>query len=81
MSAAPIEFWFDFRSGYAYFAAFEIDALGARHGREVLWRPYLLGVALERMGIRGLSSTPMKGDYARLDWQRLVHEPTAGQKG
>jgi 2-hydroxychromene-2-carboxylate isomerase len=24
---APIEFWFDFSSGYAYFAALEIEAL------------------------------------------------------
>ncbi len=36
----PIEFWFDFSSGYAYFAAQTIDELAARHGRSVLWRPY-----------------------------------------
>lgn len=66
-----IEFWFDFSSGYAYFAAQEIDALGARHGRDVLWRPYMLGVAFKQTGARGLSSTPMKGDYARHDWARL----------
>src|SRR5262249_35800354 len=37
---APIEFWFDFASGYAYFAALEIEALAERHGRNVLWRPF-----------------------------------------
>jgi NAD(P)-dependent dehydrogenase (short-subunit alcohol dehydrogenase family) len=57
---AAIEFWFDFSSGYAYFAAQEIDSLATRHGREVLWRPYMLGVAFKHTGARGLSGTPMK---------------------
>ncbi len=72
MSAAePIEFWFDFSSGYAYFAAHEIDELGERCGRAVLWRPYMLGVAFKATGARGLSHTPLKGDYARRDWARI----------
>jgi 2-hydroxychromene-2-carboxylate isomerase len=41
-SRAPIEFWFDFASGYAYFAALEIEALAERCGRSVLWRPFTL---------------------------------------
>src|SRR5258708_23932521 len=68
--ANPIEFWFDFSSGYAYFAAQEIDALGARVKRSILWRPYMLGTAFKVTGMRGLSSTPVKGDYARYDWAR-----------
>jgi len=68
----PIEFWFDFSSGYAYLAAQEIDALGARVGRPILWRPYMLGTAFKVTGMRGLSSTPMKGDYARHDWARAA---------
>lgn len=70
--AEPIEFWFDFSSGYAYFAAQGIDELGARHGRELAWRPYMLGVAFKRTGARGLSGTPLKGDYARHDWARIA---------
>jgi 2-hydroxychromene-2-carboxylate isomerase len=70
--SAPIEFWFDFSSGYAYFAAREIDALGARIGRPILWRPYMLGTAFRVTGMRGLSATPVKGDYARHDWQRAA---------
>jgi 2-hydroxychromene-2-carboxylate isomerase len=69
---APIEFWFDFSSGYAYFAAQEIDALAARHGRTVLWRPFMLGAAFKVTGAMGLSRTPMKGDYARRDWARIA---------
>ena len=71
MPYAPIEFWFDFSSGYAYFAAYEIDAVAERHGRSVLWRPYMLGAAFKLTGARGLSGTPVKGDYARHDWARL----------
>ena len=52
---APIEFWFDFASGYAYFAALEIEALAERHGRNVLWRPFTLGAAFKVTGAQGLS--------------------------
>ncbi len=68
----PIEFWFDFSSGYAYLAAQDIDALGLRVGRDVLWRPFMLGAAFKITGMRGLSSTPMKSDYARYDWERAA---------
>ncbi len=68
----PIEFWFDFASGYAYFAALEIEALAERHGRTVLWRPFTLGAAFKVTGAQGLSRTPLKREYARHDWQRLA---------
>ena len=71
---APIEFWFDFASGYAYFAALEIEALAARHGRTVAWRPFTLGAAFKVTGAQGLSRTPLKRDYARRDWQRLARQ-------
>src|SRR5580658_10143949 len=71
-AGAPIEFWFDFASGYGYFAALEIDALAERHGRTVLWRPFTLGAAFKVTGAQGLSRTPLKREYARHDWQRLA---------
>ena len=74
MSNLEIEFWFDFRSGYAYFAAATIDDVAKRHGCSVTWRPYMLEVALKQTGSRGLSSTPMKGDYARRDWARISRQ-------
>jgi len=67
-----IEFWFDFSSAYAYFAALEIEAVAARHGRSVRWRPYMLGTAFKVTGARGLSSTPLKKEYANHDWRRLA---------
>ena len=69
---ASIEFWFDFASGYAYFAALEIETLAERHGRTVAWRPFTLGAAFKVTGAQGLSRTPLKRDYARRDWQRLA---------
>ncbi len=71
-SVAPIEFWFDFSSGYAYFASLAIEALAERHGRTVLWRPFTLGAAFTVTGAQGLSRTPLKREYARHDWQRLA---------
>ena len=70
--AKTIGFYFDFSSGYAYFAAHAIDEIAERHGYGVTWRPYMLGVAFKATGARGLSSTPLKGDYARHDWARLA---------
>lgn len=72
--SSAIEFWFDFSSGYAYFAAHQIDYLASWYGREVVWRPYMLGVAFKETGARGLSSTPLKGDYARHDWARISRQ-------
>lgn len=71
-SPSAVEFWFDFASGYAYFAALEIEALAERHGRRVLWRPFTLGAAFKLTGAKGLSSTPLKAEYARHDWDRLA---------
>lgn len=67
-----IEFWFDFSSPYAYFASLEIDQRFARFGIPILWRPYLLGVAFKKTGMQSLSRSPMRGDYARYDWQRIA---------
>ncbi|MFQ5775493.1 MAG: 2-hydroxychromene-2-carboxylate isomerase [Kiloniellaceae bacterium] len=68
--AAPIEFYFDFSSPYGYLAAQRIDELGEEHGREVRWKPFLLGVVFKTTGARPLLDIPMKGEYARRDLAR-----------
>jgi len=68
--AAPIDFYFDFSSPYGYFASTKIEAMAAKYGREVNWRPFLLGVAMKITGGAPLPSVPMKGDYARRDFAR-----------
>lgn len=69
-----IEFWFDFSSAYAYLASREIEPLGRRVGARVLWRPFMLGAAFKVTGARGLSSTPLKAEYARRDWARAARK-------
>jgi len=68
--AAPLEFWFDFSSPYGYLAAQRIEALAARHGRTVDWRPILLGVVFKSTGAAPLTEVPMKGPYSRRDFAR-----------
>ena len=68
--AQPIEFYFDFSSPYGYLAAQRIDQIGAAHGREVAWKPFLIGTTFGTTGSQPLLDTPMKGDYARIDMPR-----------
>ena len=68
--AHPVEFYFDFSSPYGYMASTRIDELAARYGREVIWRPILLGVAFKATGSAPLPGIPLKGDYAKRDFIR-----------
>lgn len=68
--ADPVLFYFDFSSPYGYLAAQRIDALAARHGRTVDWRPMLLGVAFRQTGMQPLTAVPLKGDYSTRDFAR-----------
>jgi 2-hydroxychromene-2-carboxylate isomerase len=70
--AEPIEFYFDFSSPYGYLAAQKIDGIGERHGREVVWKPFLLGAVFKTTRSEPLLGIPMKGDYARIDLPRAA---------
>lgn len=70
--AKTIDFYFDFSSPYGYFAACKIDALAAKHGRDVNWRPYLLGAAFKATGGQPLTDIPIKGEYAKRDMVRTA---------
>lgn len=67
---APIEFFFDFSSPYAYLASEKIEALVGRFGRTVAYKPMLLGPAFKASGQAPLVEIPLKGDYARRDMAR-----------
>ena len=78
MNPAPLDFYFDFSSPYGYFAAQKIDALAAKHGRTVDWRPILLGAIFRSTGGAPLTEVPLKGPYARRDFDRSArfhHSP------
>jgi 2-hydroxychromene-2-carboxylate isomerase len=66
----PLLFHFDFSSPYGYLASERIEALAARHGRTVDWRPMLLGAAFKVAGTQPLTSVPLKGDYTKRDLPR-----------
>ncbi|APV51021.1 2-hydroxychromene-2-carboxylate isomerase [Betaproteobacteria bacterium GR16-43] len=68
----PIEFYFDFSSPYGYIASTLIDDLGGRVGREVRWKPFLLGPVFKANGQAPLVDVPMKGDYSKRDFDRTA---------
>ncbi len=65
--SAPLDFYFDYSSPYGYFAAMKIDALVAQYGREVNWKPILLGAVFKISGGQPLPTLPLKGPYALRD--------------
>jgi len=70
--STPIDFYFEFASPYGYLASTQLDALGARHGREVAWHPIMLGAAFRETGARPLVQTPLKGPYLLHDVPRFA---------
>jgi 2-hydroxychromene-2-carboxylate isomerase len=68
--SAPIHFYFDFSSPYGYLAAEQIEALGKRANRQVVWHPILLGVIFKSTGGQPLTTTAFKGDYSLNDFKR-----------
>jgi 2-hydroxychromene-2-carboxylate isomerase len=69
----PIACYFDFLSPYAYLALGRARKLARAHGRELELRPVLLGVTvMQVMGLKPIPQTPLKGDYARRDVERLA---------
>ncbi|MRR49471.1 MAG: 2-hydroxychromene-2-carboxylate isomerase [Rhodocyclaceae bacterium] len=68
--AGLIEFYFDFSSPYSYLAAEKIDALAARFGREVDWRPILLGAVFQHLNTVSLVKQPSQSEYAIRDMAR-----------
>jgi 2-hydroxychromene-2-carboxylate isomerase len=73
MTTPAIEFWFEFASTYSYPAAMRIEALAARAGVPVAWRPFLLGPIFQAQGWRDspFNLYPAKGRYMWRDLERL----------
>ena len=73
MNKPPIAFYFDLLSPFGYIASTQIDALAARYGRSVDWRPVLVGVTVMKvMGMKPLGEYPLKGPYLIRDMERLA---------
>jgi 2-hydroxychromene-2-carboxylate isomerase len=71
--AAPIVFWFDFISPYAYIAWTQIHALAERHGREVQPVPILFAALLDANATKGPAEIPDKRVWVFKDTLRHAH--------
>ena len=69
---APIDFYFEFASPYAYLAADRLEALAAAHGRAVTWRPIMLGAAFKRSGMQPTMHQPLRREYFLRDVARFA---------
>ena len=59
----PIEFFFDLASPYSYLASTQIDAVGERIGRDVIWRPFLLGAVFKATSNQTPAMIPAKAAW------------------
>lgn len=69
---APIVFYFDYSSPFAYLAANKINDVAKLYGRDVDWRPTLLGAVFKINGNSPTLNQPLKGEYARRDLARCA---------
>ncbi|RCW66641.1 2-hydroxychromene-2-carboxylate isomerase [Pseudorhodoferax soli] len=69
-----LDFYFDFFSPYGYFGSTRIEALAARHGRQVRWHAFhMRSVMKDVLGlVQPLTALPLKGDYIRKDIRRVA---------
>lgn len=65
-----IEYFWDAVSPYSYLASTQIDALAARHGAQIRWRPFLLGGVMQASGNRPPLTVPAKFRHMLDDLQR-----------
>jgi 2-hydroxychromene-2-carboxylate isomerase len=75
---ATLEFFYDFVSPYSYLASTRVEALAARTGATVRWRPFLLGGVFKATGNRAPIETVAKGKHMWLDltrWARRLDVP------
>jgi 2-hydroxychromene-2-carboxylate isomerase len=70
MNAQRIEFFWDAASPYTYLASTQIEALAARAGASLEWRPFLLGKVFEATGNKAPATNPHKGKHLFTDVNR-----------
>ena len=62
-----VDFFYDFACPYAYLAHTQIEALCARTGAELVWRPFLLGGVFRALGTPDVPAAMMPAPKARLN--------------
>ncbi|MBM7116895.1 2-hydroxychromene-2-carboxylate isomerase [Archangium primigenium] len=74
MSPAPLRFFFDYVSPYAYLAWTQLPALAERHGRALEAVPVLFAGVLNALGTVGPAEVPAKRFYLYKHTHRLAHD-------
>ena len=71
-----LEFWYDLASNYSYLSAVRIEAMAARAGVELAWRPFLLGPIFKAQGwsTSPFNLYPAKGRNMVRDMQRICQD-------
>lgn len=75
---ATLEFFFDFTSPYSYLASTQVEALAARTGATLRYRPFLLGGVFKATGNRAPIETVAKGRHMWTDltrWAKRLEVP------
>lgn len=73
-----IDFFYDIGSPYSYLCATQIDGVAAKHGREVQWRPMLLGAVFKATGNEMPARIPAKAKWMLQDldlWSKSYGVP------
>lgn len=69
-TVAPIDFYFDLASPYAWYLSEPLQALADRHGRELRWHPVLLWAVLKQIGMPPPLENEVKKRYVVDDMYR-----------
>jgi 2-hydroxychromene-2-carboxylate isomerase len=67
---ATLEFFYDFVSPYSYLASTRVEAVAARAGATVRWRPFVLGGVFKATGNRAQFEIPAKARHMLTDLDR-----------
>jgi 2-hydroxychromene-2-carboxylate isomerase len=67
---ATLEFFYDFVSPYSYLASSRVEAVAARAGATLRWRPFLLGGVFKATGNHAPIETVAKGRHMWVDLDR-----------
>ncbi len=70
MAPRDVEFYFDYLSPYAYFAALSLPAICERQNARLVYRPTLFAALLDHFGHRGPAEIPPKALYVFKDCAR-----------
>ena len=67
-----LEFFFDYVSPFSYLANSQVEAIAARTGAELVYRPFLLGGVMQATGNQPPATLPARGKYMPKDIGRWV---------